>query len=73
MLQEAGAKVNSAIGDIEDLTISKNHKVNILDVLEELKGAREIIYHLQGNMNSNMERYFITVSSILCVLSVIII
>jgi len=59
MLQEAGAKVNSAIGDIEDLTISKNHRVNILDVLEELKAAREIIYHLQGNINSNTERYFI--------------
>lgn len=59
MLQEAGAKVNSAIGDIEDLTISKNHKVNILDVLEELKAAREIIYHLQGNIDSDRDRYFI--------------
>jgi hypothetical protein len=59
MLQEAGAKVNSAIGDIEDLTISKNHKVNILDVLEELKAAREIIYHLQGNINTGNDRYFI--------------
>ena len=59
MLQEAGAKVNSAIGDIEDLTISKNHRVNILDVLEELKSAREIIYHIQGNINSNSERYFL--------------
>jgi len=59
MLQEAGAKVNAASGDIEDLTISKNHRVNILDVLEELKAAREIIYHLQGNINSNTERDFV--------------
>jgi hypothetical protein len=28
-------------------------------VLEELKRAREIIYHIQGNINSNSERYFI--------------
>lgn len=53
MLQEAGAKMNSAISDIEDLTISKNHKINILDVLEDLKEAREIILHIQGKMNSN--------------------
>ncbi len=63
MLQEAGAKVNSAIGDIEDLTISKNHKVNILDVLEELKAAREIIYHLQGNINTDEDRYFINMET----------
>jgi hypothetical protein len=52
ILQEASEKINSAIGDIEDLTISKNHKVNILDVLEELKSVREIIHHLQGNIFS---------------------
>jgi hypothetical protein len=53
MLQEAGAKMNSAISDIEDLAISKNHRINILDVLEDLKEAREIILHIQGKMNSN--------------------
>lgn len=53
MLQEAGAKMNSAISDIEDLTISRNHRINILDVLEDLKEAREIILHIQGKMNSN--------------------
>ena len=52
MLQEAGAKMNSAISDIEDLTISRNHGINILDVLEDLKEAREIILHIQSKINS---------------------
>ncbi len=56
MIQEAGAKMNSAISDIEDLTISKNHKINILDVLEDLKEAREIILHIQGKMNRSPEK-----------------
>lgn len=60
MLQEAGAKMNSAISDIEDLTISRNHSINILDVLEDLKEAREIILHVQGNINTGNDRYFIS-------------
>lgn len=55
MLQEAGAKMNSAISDIEDLTISKNHKINILDVLEDLKEAREIILHIQDKIDRSHE------------------
>jgi len=43
LLEEASAKLSSAVGDIEDLTISKNHKVNILDVLEELKIVKELV------------------------------
>lgn len=59
MLEEAGSKMNSVIGDVEDLTISKNYKVNILDVLDELKHIREIILYVQSKVDHNDEGYFI--------------
>ena len=43
LLEEAASKLSLAVSDIEDLSISKNHKVNILDVLEELKISRDLI------------------------------
>lgn len=43
ILDEAASKLSIAVSDIEDLSISKNHKVNILDVLEELKIVKELV------------------------------
>jgi hypothetical protein len=37
LLEEASVKLSCAVNDMEDLTISKNHKINILDVLEIVK------------------------------------
>lgn len=47
LLEEASVRLSSAVSDIEDLTISKNHKVNILDVLEELKIVKELVNQAQ--------------------------
>jgi hypothetical protein len=43
LLVEAHSKIDSVIEDLEDLTINKNCKVNIHDVLAEIKESREII------------------------------
>ena len=43
LLEEASVKLSCAVNDMEDLTISKNHKINILDVLEELKIVKKLI------------------------------
>lgn len=43
ILDEAASKLSIAVSDIEDLSISKNHKVIILDVLEELKISKDLI------------------------------
>lgn len=43
LIETAEAKLNSIVTDIEDLTISKNHKVNILDVAEEIRVAQRIL------------------------------
>lgn len=51
MLQEASVKMKSSISDIEDLTILKNHNVNILDVLDDLKKVRETILYIQDKID----------------------
>jgi hypothetical protein len=38
---------------MEDLTISKNHKINILDVLEELKVVKKLIVEAQFSSEQN--------------------
>lgn len=43
LIETAEAKLSSAVMDIEDLTISKNHKVNIMDVVEEIKIAQKLL------------------------------
>ncbi len=47
LLEEASVKLSCAVNDMEDLTISKNHKINILDVLEELKIVKKLICEAQ--------------------------
>lgn len=55
MLQEASVKMKSSISDIEDLTILKNHNVNILDVLDDLKKVRETILYIQDKIDRSHE------------------
>jgi hypothetical protein len=43
LIQGAESKLNSVVTDIEDLTISKNRRVNILDVVEEIKVTQKML------------------------------
>ena len=43
LLVEAHSKIENVIADLEDLTINKNPKINIHDVLKEIRESREII------------------------------
>jgi hypothetical protein len=53
LLEEASVKLSCAVNDMEDLTISKNHKINILDVLEELKIVKKLIIEAQFSTEQN--------------------
>jgi hypothetical protein len=53
LLEEASVKLSCAVNDMEDLTISKNHKINILDVLEELKVVKKLIVEAQFSSEQN--------------------
>lgn len=50
LLEEASVKLCTAVNDIEDLTITKNHKVNILDVLEDLKIVSQLLKEARSKM-----------------------
>jgi len=43
LIQGAESKLNSVVTDIEDLAISKNRDVNILDVVEEIKVTQKML------------------------------
>jgi len=58
MLQEAASKMGTTIGDIEDLAIAKNHNINILDVLEDLKEIREIIHYAHSKIANSEVKMF---------------
>ncbi len=58
LLEEATSKLTVVVNDLEDLTISGNHKINILDVLEEIKNTRELIAEARVIYDKKEDRSF---------------
>jgi hypothetical protein len=43
LIQGADSKLTSVVNDMEDLAISKNRGINILDVVEEIKVTQKML------------------------------
>jgi len=47
LVDELDEILESSVQDMEDLSINGNNKVNISDVINELKKSREILSHIR--------------------------